>query len=186
MSSPPDRGDAPALRVSDADRDRVTAVLREHCAAGRLTLEEFAERTGSALEARTADELDALTGDLPSVPETAPPARRRRVLVNVIGGLSRKGRWRAPEQLTVVNVIGGVDLDLRGAQLEGPEVVITQFALMGGMSVTVPEGIDVDVGGFTLIGGVDHQGAARAPLPGAPRIRIRGFTFIGGTEVRAA
>jgi Domain of unknown function (DUF1707) len=36
--------DDASLRVSDADRDQVIVVLREHLLAGRLTLEEFCER----------------------------------------------------------------------------------------------------------------------------------------------
>jgi hypothetical protein len=176
----------PALRASDAEREQVVRTLREHCVAGRLTLEEFAGRTESALAARTSAELEPLTRDLPAREQAVPSGGRRSLLVNVIGGVSRKGRWRAPERITVVNILGGVDLDLRGAQLDGSEIVITQFAFMGGLSVTVPEGIEVDVGGFALIGGVDHEGSGKPPLPGAPRVRVRGFTLIGGTSVVTA
>ena len=42
------------LRVSDADRDRAIAELSEHFQAGRLTTEELEDRTGRALQARTA------------------------------------------------------------------------------------------------------------------------------------
>jgi Domain of unknown function (DUF1707) len=57
----------PRIRASDADRDRVTALLREHHAAGRLTAEEFGERMDRALEARTLGELDELMTDLPAI-----------------------------------------------------------------------------------------------------------------------
>jgi Domain of unknown function (DUF1707) len=57
----------PRIRASDADRDRVTALLREHHAAGRLTAEEFHERMDRALEARTLGELDELMTDLPAI-----------------------------------------------------------------------------------------------------------------------
>ena len=53
------------LRVSDADRDRALAELSEHYQAGRLTLEEFDERSGEALKAKTARELTGLFTDLP-------------------------------------------------------------------------------------------------------------------------
>ena len=53
------------LRVSDADRDRAIAELSEHYQAGRLTTEELEERTGRALQARTAADLAALFTDLP-------------------------------------------------------------------------------------------------------------------------
>ena len=54
-----------SLRVSDADRDRAIAELSEHYQAGRLTTEEFEDRTGRALQARTSADLAALFTDLP-------------------------------------------------------------------------------------------------------------------------
>ena len=57
----------PRIRASDADRDRVASLLREHHAAGRLTAEEFHERMDSALEAKTLGELDELMTDLPAI-----------------------------------------------------------------------------------------------------------------------
>jgi hypothetical protein len=57
----------PRVRASDADRDRTTALLREHHAAGRLTAEEFSERMDAALNAKTLGELDALMADLPVI-----------------------------------------------------------------------------------------------------------------------
>jgi len=53
------------LRVSDADRDRAMAELSEHFQAGRLYGDEFEERSGRALQARTARELADLFADLP-------------------------------------------------------------------------------------------------------------------------
>jgi hypothetical protein len=53
------------LRVSDADRDRALAELSEHFQAGRLTAEEFEERSGLALRAKTGNDLRALLADLP-------------------------------------------------------------------------------------------------------------------------
>jgi Domain of unknown function (DUF1707) len=57
----------PRIRASDADRDRTTALLREHHAAGRLTAEEFTERMDAALNARTMGELEELMADLPVI-----------------------------------------------------------------------------------------------------------------------
>jgi hypothetical protein len=53
------------LRVSDADRDRAVHELGEAFKAGRLTPDEFGERSGQALSARTGSELTALLADLP-------------------------------------------------------------------------------------------------------------------------
>ena len=53
------------IRVSDADRDQAIAELSEHFQAGRLTQEEYEERSGRALQARTGDDLAAQFTDLP-------------------------------------------------------------------------------------------------------------------------
>ncbi|MBS2538664.1 DUF1707 domain-containing protein [Catenulispora sp. NF23] len=55
----------PEMRAGDADRERLVEQLREHHAAGRLTLEEFDERMTKAYDAKTYGELRALTRDLP-------------------------------------------------------------------------------------------------------------------------
>lgn len=68
------------IRISDADRDHVTARLREHFAAGRLTSEELDERISATLTAKTYGDLRRVLADLPeSEPVTAtggpvPPA----------------------------------------------------------------------------------------------------------------
>jgi Domain of unknown function (DUF1707) len=64
------------LRASDADRDAVLSDLAEHFQAGRLTPEEFEDRAGRALAARTWGELKDLLRDLPStVPAPQAPVR---------------------------------------------------------------------------------------------------------------
>jgi hypothetical protein len=57
---------AAEMRASDADRDAILSELSEHFQAGRLTAEEFDERAGQALAARTHGELRNLLRDLPA------------------------------------------------------------------------------------------------------------------------
>jgi Domain of unknown function (DUF1707) len=66
------------LRASDADRDAVLAELSAHYQAGRLTADEFGDRSGRALAARTGQDLADVLTDLPAVRPSPPPARRRR------------------------------------------------------------------------------------------------------------
>ena len=80
MNKAQDRYRLPQMKASDADRDEVVAALSEHFQAGRLTAEELDERTGRALAARTQDELDSLTADLPDLLPAGPlPAARSHV-----------------------------------------------------------------------------------------------------------
>ena len=80
------------LRVSDEERERVAAELREHFAQGRLDTDELEDRLSRAYGARTAAELHALRTDLPHLPATrrADLAEQRsalaRQLVQQTGG----------------------------------------------------------------------------------------------------
>jgi hypothetical protein len=83
------------LRVSDADRDRAISELSDHFQAGRLTTDEFNERSGQALQARTGNELAVLFADLPrdraavtSLPPPGPaPAVRIGIAAPVLVGV---------------------------------------------------------------------------------------------------
>ena len=55
------------IRVSDADRERAAARLREHFAEGRLAQEELDERLSAALGAKTAGDLRRVMVDLPGL-----------------------------------------------------------------------------------------------------------------------
>lgn len=66
-----------SIRASDADREVVVAALRDAYTAGRLTLEEFDERTTAAYAARTWGELRTLTADLPAQPVLGSDVRGR-------------------------------------------------------------------------------------------------------------
>jgi hypothetical protein len=62
-----------AIRVSDAERDATVAELSQHYQQGRLTAEEFDERSAQALAAKTGDQLHALFVDLPPIATSRPP-----------------------------------------------------------------------------------------------------------------
>jgi hypothetical protein len=61
-----------SIRASDNDRETVVAALREAYTEGRLTLDEFEERTSAAYASRTWGALRELTSDLPSPPVLGP------------------------------------------------------------------------------------------------------------------
>jgi hypothetical protein len=88
------------IRASDADRERVTARLRDHYAEGRLTAEELDERTSAALHAKTFGDLRRVMTDLPDpvlVPQAAPGLRP--------SGPSWMARRRGPRFLPVAMVL---------------------------------------------------------------------------------
>ena len=70
------RSHEPGFRASDADRERVAELLRDHYGAGRLSEEELSERVEAAYASGTTAELEVLTADLPSPPDSGRRPRR--------------------------------------------------------------------------------------------------------------
>ena len=60
------------IRASDQERESVVDVLRDAYTEGRLTLDEFEERTSVAYAAKTRTDLRELTADLPAQPLIGP------------------------------------------------------------------------------------------------------------------
>ncbi len=181
----------PGIRASDSEREQVVQRLSEQASLGRLTLAELEERIGLAYDATTRAELARLTADLPDVASRStvssePGVSRRkptRWVVSLMGGVEKKGRWRIGDQLMTLTVMGGNDIDLRHAEIDSDDVTIIAVAVMGGMSIYVPETVDVEVGGFAVMGGNGERGSSRPPRPGGPRIRILAYSLMGGIDV---
>jgi hypothetical protein len=175
-----------ALRVSDAERDATLRTLGDHAAVGRLTLDELEERSGRALTAKTRGELATLTSDLPAggTPGLAPSVKKPvRWMVSIMSGSHRRGRFRAAGTINAVAIMGGDDIDLREAEIEGGELTLNLYAFMGGAQIYVPDSVDLEVGGFSLMGGHEDIGSERPPRPGAPVIRIRFYNLMGGASI---
>jgi class 3 adenylate cyclase len=188
----------PSVRIDDAERERAVAFLRHHVSEGRITLDEFSDRVGSVYAAVTTTEIDVVTKDLPALPvrttamstTTAPkaPSRTGRAVswaVAIMSHSQRRGRWRVEGEITAVSFMGHCTIDLRQAEVIGDEVTITAFALMGGVEVIVPEGIEVVLTGVPIMGANQRSIRDVPVLPGSPIIRVRGFPFMGGVSVRS-
>ena len=176
--------------MSDAERDAVLRTLGDNAAVGRLTLDELEERSGRALTAKTRGELATLTSDLPREAGQASgvspvPSRKKPVrwMVAIMGGSHRRGRFRAVGSINAVAIMGGDEIDLREAEIEGGELTLNLFALMGGANIYVPDSVEVEVGGFSFMGGHEEVGGERPPRPGAPLIRIRAYNVMGGASI---
>ncbi len=179
-----------SLRVSDAERDATLRQLGDHAAVGRLTLDELEERSSRALAAKTRGELATLTSDLPQEAGEASsyspaPARTRkpvRWMVAIMSGSHRHGRFRAVGSINAVAIMGGDEIDLRDAEIEGGELTLNVFALMGGANIYIPDSIEVDIGGFSVMGGYTEIGVERLRA-GAPRVMIRAYNLMGGATI---
>jgi hypothetical protein len=188
----------PELRASDADREDHAELLRRAAGEGRLTMDELEERLNRVYESRTHRELERLVADVVvrgdhQLPATAGGTQRMPVrhgegganwLVSIMSGRERKGRWRIGANMKVVDIMGGSDLDLNDAELAADEVHMTVFALMGGSTIRVPEGLNVELSEFAFMGGNSAELGNERPDPGGPTLRIRVISIMGGTDVK--
>jgi len=177
------------LRASDADRERIVALLAEAAGDGRLTLAEHADRVSKAYQAKTLGELARLTADLAT--PAAQPLRldTSRSVTAFFTTQRREGRWVVPDRLMVTAVGGHVVLDLRDALLQGLHTIVHATLVGGQLHLLVPNGVQVIVSparqpgrygpdlhpqlsadrGPRLYRGQPDQGAHAAP-PDGPRV----------------
>src|SRR5215831_464619 len=177
------------LRASDADRERVVALLAEAAGDGRLTLGEHSERAERAYSARTLGELAALTADLAG--PAAQPIRLdgRRPVAGIFGRERRDGRWVVPERLTVSAVFGEVVLDLREAILQCQRVTVLATVIGGTVQLIVPEGVTVETTGTAVLSTTGGPRGPAGPRPAglpqsqAPVIEVRTFALGGRVKI---
>ena len=146
------------LPVTQPDREAAVETLQLAAGDGRLPLQEFSERVGTALTAETQDQLKAATAGL----KAAPPAGSTRAVSSIVtffGHRRQAGRWRLPGALRA-------------------------RALFGNLTVDVPEGLEVELTGFDVLGDRELRLASVPRRPGTPLIRVRAYGLLGDVYVR--
>jgi len=79
--------------------------------------------------------------------------------------------------------MGGVEVDLRDAEVPPEGFTLTATAVMGGVEVIVPEDVAVEVSGAAFMGGREVT-AVQPDDPDAPVVRVQAYALMGGVEVR--
>jgi hypothetical protein len=162
----------PQLRASDADRDRVAAVLGEALATGRLTSVEHADRLDVAYTAKTVGELVPLTRDLPEVSASSPPAGiERQVIDSKFSKMVRKGHWVASRHVKLSARFGALIIDLSEAVLPGREITVETDARFSKVIVRVPDNANVIDEGNSIFGKRNVTGGSQGD---GPLIRVTG------------
>ncbi|HUK13223.1 MAG TPA: DUF5668 domain-containing protein [Thermoanaerobaculaceae bacterium] len=80
-------------------------------------------------------------------------------------------------------IMGGCELDLRGASIMSGDAVIDTFAMWGGIEIRVPEDWTVVVQGTPILGGFEDK---TRHVAGDPRkvLVVRGAAVMGGVEIK--
>ncbi|QGV78787.1 DUF1707 SHOCT-like domain-containing protein [Streptomyces ficellus] len=191
----------PALRASDADRDRIADILRDALAEGRIDAEEHGERIDAVYRAKTLGELEPLVRDLPAARPRAEPSQRSYVpgyahegeggdpaapadkLVAVFSSSTRKGRWRVGRRTNAFAVFGSVEIDLTEAIFTQRLTTINAVSVFGAIEVRVPENVTLR-GAGTGVFGAFEVATLEAADPEAPVVVINGYAVFGAVEAR--
>jgi len=171
------------VRASDADRDRTVEALATASAEGRLTLDEYSERSEAALVARTMGDLAGLTADLPAAALPAVPQAEAEQITAVLGNESRKGPWVVPPRMTVRSVLGDCHLEMQQAVIGQHVTTVDATVRFGTVTIFVPDGIDVRLTGKAVLGAKSSE-LRGEPRPGAPVIVVNCDVLCGSVTVR--
>jgi hypothetical protein len=112
----------------------------------------------------------------------ARPAGTRLSALAILGAVSRRNNSQEFRGADLTAIMGGCELDLRGAAING-EAVIDVFTLWGGIEIRIPQGWVIDSQIVPLLGGVDEK-TKSIPGESQHRLVLRGFAIMGGIEVK--
>jgi hypothetical protein len=171
------------LPVTQADREEVVETLQHAAGDGRLPLDEFSERVSMALTAETRHQLEAATAGL----KAAPPVGSTPAVSSIVtffGHRRQVGRWRLPGALRARALFGDLYLDLREVTVHDDVVDISATTLFGNLTVDVPEGVEVELTGFDVLGDRELRLAPVPRRPGTPFVRVRAHGLLGDVYVR--
>jgi hypothetical protein len=183
------------LRISDADRHRVSEYLRQAAGEGRLDLEELEQRLEAAYAAKTYGDLVPLTADLPVGPAThtqAAPvpstgiATRYDTSVAIMSTTNRSGVWEIGATHGAYALMGAVKLDLREARFTARETVINAYGIWSGIDIYVNAQTRVVVNGVAVMGTFDQsRDKVEADVgPESPVVRVTGLALMAGVTVQ--
>lgn len=180
-------------------RDLVVQRLSDQFAADRLSLEEFERRLDLAYQAKSPEELTAITADLSPLSAVATTAGARQMGLRTgdneitrefraaLGSLERSGPMELPARLEVGARLGNVELDLSDATFQ-PFTEINIRCMLGNVEITLPAGVRVENDGQGFLGSFTcHVAPGAMPSVGtAPVVRVTGRVVLGNVEVMSA
>ncbi len=84
----------------------------------------------------------------------------------------------------VTAIMGGHEIDLRGARLAGDSAEIDLFVWWGGVDFRIPEDWQVTLNGIVVMGGIEDQTKAPPPGTARPNLILKGLVLMGGVELK--
>lgn len=164
---------------------------------GVISAEAFERRLDEATYSESHQHLMDLVADLPMEADNqyarykdtqfaphyqATEGEGSERIVCVLSSEARTGQWVVPRHLTIINVLGSLELDFTDAIFTHQQVTIEIKDFLSSTEVYVPEDIRVS----TKVSGILSSTENRAPSMGnrqAPVINIEGVSVLSSLEV---
>lgn len=202
MSDPvdPSRLPRPIVAGLSAERERTIARLQDAAVASdddAFDLDMLDERLELAMKARTFEELQVLTRDLPatnsnlpavvsrpSVTATASPERVPKVTA-IFSYAARRGRRLQPTAMKARAIFGSVVIDLRAATFAPGLSTLRCHSVFGSVVLKVPPHVRVEIGGSGIFGSFEERGESALAFDDseAPVLHVTGRAIFGSIEV---
>ena len=181
-------------------KDIVILTLQHGYAHDLIDENEFEKRINDATNSDDRNALVALVKDLPLVEgeKSGKPSikyepgdliindghvKDYKTVLTILSGVEKKGMWKPPKRLNVFTVMGGTDLDFSRAALNPGTTKIKVTCIMGGVDIIVPRGVNVEVSGIPIMGGMNNK-TDETFNPGAPTLKIRALVVMGGVDIK--
>ncbi len=103
----------------------------------------------------------------------------------MLGGIKNIVTSRAFRGGSASAVLGGVEIDLRQAELAGGQAIVDTFAWWGGVEIFVPEHWEIVFRGVPIMGAFEDN-TRQTPGEGSPQLVITGLAIMGAVEVKNA
>ena len=105
----------------------------------------------------------------------------------LFGGIQKRVNARDFRGGQLQSMFGGIEIDMRDAEIEGTEAVLHANAIFGGIEIRVPETWFVAARGQGIFGGYTDSTRYNPPVdPDKPKktLIVMGMAMFGGVEIR--
>jgi len=117
-----------------------------------------------------------------AVPSRGDESSNELSLVAIFDGVELESRADAFKGGSMLAWFGGIEADLREAEL-APDARLSVFTLFGGINIQTPPGWRVESSVKALAGGVDARTPGQDDDPDAPVLALDGIALLGGIAV---
>lgn len=103
---------------------------------------------------------------------------------SILGGMKRRIESQNFKGGHVTAIMAGLELDFRGAGLDGGKATLDATAIMGGVDIHVPRDWKVVLAGTPILGGFEDKRTAVADTAAKATLYVKGTAIMGGITIK--